>query len=59
VAMRKEFLAILISATLVLATWPLPSPNAPPENRMEPVATCHYPLKAGLLLSDRNRADLD
>jgi hypothetical protein len=37
----------------------LPSPNSPPENRMEPVATIHFPLKAGFLLSDRNRADLD
>jgi hypothetical protein len=37
----------------------LPSPNAPAENRLEPVATLHFPLKAGLLLSDRNRADLD
>ena len=37
----------------------LPSPNAPAENRLEPVATFNFPLKAGLLLSDRNRADLD
>jgi hypothetical protein len=37
----------------------LPSPNSPPENRIEPVATFHFPLKAGFLLSDRNRADLD
>jgi hypothetical protein len=37
----------------------LPSPNSPPVNRIEPVATFHFPLKAGFLLSDRNRADLD
>jgi Protein of unknown function (DUF2490) len=37
----------------------LPSPNAPVENRLEPVATFNFPLKAGFLLSDRNRADLD
>ena len=37
----------------------LPSPNAPAENRIEPVATFNFPLKAGFLLSDRNRADLD
>jgi hypothetical protein len=37
----------------------LPSPNAPAENRIEPVATFHFPLKAGFLFSDRNRADLD
>jgi hypothetical protein len=37
----------------------LPSPNSPPVNRVEPVATFHFPLKVGFLLSDRNRADLD
>jgi len=37
----------------------LPSPNTPAENRLEPVATFHFPLKAKLLLTDRNRADLD
>jgi hypothetical protein len=37
----------------------LPSPGSPPKNRMEPVATFHFPMKARLLLSDRNRADLD
>jgi hypothetical protein len=37
----------------------LPSPDSPAENRIEPVATFNFPLKAGLLLSDRNRADLD
>lgn len=35
------------------------SPNTPPENRMEAIATFHFPLKAGFLVSDRNRADLD
>jgi len=37
----------------------LPSPNSPAENRIEPVATFNFPVKAGFLLSDRNRADLD
>jgi len=37
----------------------LPSPNSPPTNRIEPVATFHFPLKTRFLLSDRNRADLD
>lgn len=35
------------------------APNALPINRMEPVLTLHFPLKAGFLVSDRNRADLD
>jgi hypothetical protein len=35
------------------------SPNAPPENRMEAVATFNFPLKAGFFVSDRNRFDLD
>ena len=35
------------------------APNALPINRMEPVLTLHFPLKAGFLISDRNRADLD
>ena len=35
------------------------SPNAPPENRLETIATFNFPLKAGFLLTDRNRADLD
>jgi hypothetical protein len=37
----------------------LTSPNEPSTNRMEPVLTTHFPLKAGFLISDRNRADLD
>ncbi len=38
----------------------LPQGNgAPAINRMEPVATFQVPLKGALLLSDRNRADLD
>lgn len=37
----------------------LPSPDLPAVNRLEPVVTFHFPIKAGLLLSDRNRADLD
>jgi uncharacterized protein DUF2490 len=37
----------------------LPSPNAPPTNRMEPVVTLNLALKHRFLISDRNRADLD
>ncbi len=37
----------------------IPSLNKPPENRIEPVVTSHFPLKAGILISDGNRADLD
>jgi hypothetical protein len=37
----------------------LPSPGSPAENRIEPVATLNFPIKAGFLLSDRNRGDLD
>jgi hypothetical protein len=35
------------------------APNAPLENRVLVSATSNFPLKAGLLLLDRNRADLD
>jgi hypothetical protein len=35
------------------------APNALPINRMETVLTSHLPLRAGFLISDRNRADLD
>ena len=35
------------------------SPNTSPENRLETIATFHFPLKAGFLVTDRNRADLD
>lgn len=37
----------------------LTAPDEPSTNRMEPVLTTHFPLKAGVLISDRNRADLD
>jgi hypothetical protein len=37
----------------------LPSPNAPPENRLRLDLTSHFPMKAKILISDRNRADLD
>ena len=37
----------------------LPSPNKPTVNRMEPVATFHIPLTGRILITDRNRADLD
>ncbi len=36
----------------------LPSPGAPPVNRMEPTLTFHFPA-VRFLLSDNNRADLD
>jgi hypothetical protein len=35
------------------------APGALPINRMETLVTFHFPLKAGFLISDRNRADLD
>jgi hypothetical protein len=37
----------------------VPSPDKSAVNRMEPVATFHFPLPGRILLSDRNRADLD
>lgn len=35
------------------------APGAPPDNRMLVAVTSTFPLKAGFLVSDRNRADLD
>jgi hypothetical protein len=37
----------------------VPSPDKPTVNRLEPVVTFHVPLPARILLSDKNRADLD
>jgi hypothetical protein len=37
----------------------VPSPGKPTVNRMEPVATFHFPTLARIVLSDRNRFDLD
>jgi hypothetical protein len=37
----------------------LAAPDAPPTNRMVLIATTHFSAKYGLLLSDRNRSDLD
>jgi Protein of unknown function (DUF2490) len=37
----------------------VPSPGKPTVNRMEPVLTFHIPVTARILISDRNRADLD
>jgi Protein of unknown function (DUF2490) len=37
----------------------VPSPNKPSVNRMEPVVTFHFPTAGRILISDRNRADLD
>ena len=35
------------------------APNEPNDNRLVVAATSHFPLKAGFLVTDRNRADLD
>jgi hypothetical protein len=35
------------------------APSAAPENRMIAAATLNFPLNAGFLVTDRNRADLD
>jgi hypothetical protein len=35
------------------------APNAPSENRFLTDVTLHFPMKAAILLTDRNRADLD
>ena len=37
----------------------LPTPNEPPTNRFEPYFIVHLPAPGLILLSDRNRADLD
>jgi hypothetical protein len=37
----------------------LPIPGSPPTNRIPIAVTSHLPLKAQLLITDRNRADLD
>ena len=37
----------------------VPSPDKPTVNRLEPVATFHIPMKCRILISDRNRFDLD
>jgi hypothetical protein len=38
----------------------LPYPSSPPANRMEPLLILNFPVpKIGLLLTDRNRGDLD
>jgi hypothetical protein len=37
----------------------LPTPGEPPTNRLEPYVIVHLPAPGRLLLSDRNRADLD
>jgi len=49
------------SRFLVLETGyrSITAPNAPTNNRMLPMATLNFPMKAGLHISDRNRADLD
>lgn len=38
----------------------LPYPNSPPANRLEPIVTFNLPApKIGILITDRNRGDLD
>ena len=37
----------------------LPTPGEPPTNRFEPYVIVHLPAPGRILLSDRNRADLD
>ena len=37
----------------------VPSPGKAPVDRMEPVVIFHFPTKGRILVSDRNRADLD
>jgi hypothetical protein len=37
----------------------VPSPDKPDVERLEVAATSHYPLVANILITDRNRADLD
>jgi hypothetical protein len=37
----------------------VPSPGKAPVDRMEPVAIFHLPTRGRILISDRNRADLD
>jgi hypothetical protein len=37
----------------------VPTPGKPTVNRLEPVITSHFPIVARILISDRNRADLD
>lgn len=35
------------------------APNEPTDNRFMPVATSNFPMKGSVLITDRNRADLD
>jgi Protein of unknown function (DUF2490) len=44
---------------LALGYRVVPSPGKPTINRMEPVLTFHVPITARILITDRNRADLD
>jgi hypothetical protein len=50
---KKRFLVLEIGYRSLTA------PNAPVDNRMMPMVTFNFPLKAGFHLADRNRADLD
>ena len=46
-------------AVLAIGYRYLPSPTAPTTNRLRLDFTAHFPMKAKILISDRNRADLD
>jgi Protein of unknown function (DUF2490) len=37
----------------------MPAPDVPLQNRLEPVLTFNFPMKGNVLMTDRNRADLD
>jgi Protein of unknown function (DUF2490) len=49
------------SHTLILSVGYryLPTLNKPSVNRLEPVLTFHIPMKGGILITDRNRGDVD
>jgi hypothetical protein len=51
----KPWIKLVVSAGYRV----LPSPNTTTERRLELVATSNFPLKGSILLSDRNRMDLD
>jgi hypothetical protein len=52
---EAKYRALVFEAGYRLIT----APDEPDENRFQPAFTSHFPMKAGFLLADRNRADLD
>jgi hypothetical protein len=50
---KSRFLVVDVGYLYITA------PDAPTDNRMVVATTSNFPLKAGFLISDRNRADLD